>query len=205
MNFAKSGIGTRIAPHKETSTRRAEKIAVRKSPRAGGGHAAVQIMKSNPYAPVVLLADGDTSVRESLGHAMRAMGFEVVGVADTAAALEVARRRSVDVAVLDWSHPGQQAAEAFQPLTREHPAMPVVIITAHHNPWYPPGISGVDALLDKPFEIETLIQVIRELLDQSLDDHLTRISGETIVPRISAHGQSSAVRESGGSSPHYYR
>ena len=54
----------------------------------------------------MLLVEDDPAVRAALLGALEAVGFEAVGTADAAEALEVLARRRVDVVVADYHLPG---------------------------------------------------------------------------------------------------
>ena len=125
----------------------------------------------------ILLVDDDPGVRESLAAALRSDGFVVVVANDGQQALELATSTPLDLVLLDLNMPVKSGWEAFEELTREHPLVPVIIVTARPNQLFTAVGAGVGALLEKPLDIPTLLRTIKRLLAESAEIRLARIAG----------------------------
>lgn len=77
-----------------------------------------------------LVVDDDPTVGEVVGAYLARAGFEVDRAADGATALELAAAVVPDVVVLDLMLPGVDGLEVCRRLRRDHPGVPVVMLTA---------------------------------------------------------------------------
>jgi DNA-binding NtrC family response regulator len=78
--------------------------------------------------------------------------------------------------------------ETFEQLTAENPLLPIILITARPNQFFPALASGVGALLEKPLDFTKLFQTIRDLLGETDELRLARLAGQpaafSYVPAI---------------------
>ena len=113
----------------------------------------------------LLLADDLASIRESLGRLLWREGYEVALASTGVELLQRVSAEEFDLVLLDLSMPELNGWEALKRLADLRPALPVIVITAHphQREWVEP--SGACALLEKPFEIDLLLEVIREVTD----------------------------------------
>jgi two-component system response regulator RegA len=79
----------------------------------------------------LLIVEDDTALRERLVRAMRDRGFETVGVADHASALDSARRESPELALVDLRLPGESGLAVIRDLKALDPATVVVVLTGY--------------------------------------------------------------------------
>lgn len=79
----------------------------------------------------ILIVDDDTALRERLARAFRDRGFEVLEAGDHPAALELARARSIDRAVVDLRMPGPNGLQVVHDLRALHPSLQVVVVTGY--------------------------------------------------------------------------
>lgn len=78
----------------------------------------------------VFLVDDHTVLREGLARTLSSLGFDVVGEAgDGAGALDALTWLEPDVLLADVSMPSMDGVELTRRVTREHPAVRVVILT----------------------------------------------------------------------------
>jgi DNA-binding response OmpR family regulator len=125
----------------------------------------------------VLVVDDDTDIRELIELRLSMDGHEVNGLADPVAALSLAETTSFDLAVLDWSMPSMDGGQLCSRL-RELPGLsdaPILVVTAHADPdtrgrAYEAGASGYMA---KPFSLQQLSKVVRELLHRGAEAPVT--------------------------------
>lgn len=85
----------------------------------------------------VMVVDDHPLVRDAMAGLLRQLGDEVVVIeaADCASALAAARaHRDLGLVFLDLNLPGTRGFEALDRFRLEHPALPVVILSMHHDP-----------------------------------------------------------------------
>jgi two-component system response regulator RegA len=110
----------------------------------------------------LLLVDDDEVFRDRLGRALRARELDVVVAADHASALDAARRRNFDFAVIDLRMPSGSGLALIEPLLAAAPAARIVVLTGYGS-----IASAVDALrlgahdyLSKPADADQIIAAL---------------------------------------------
>jgi CheY-like chemotaxis protein len=126
----------------------------------------------------VLLVDDDPTVRDSLHDLLAGEGYSIIPAANGRQALELANTVSVDLVLLDLNMPVKNGWETFEQLTREHPLIPIIIVTARPNQLFTAIAAGAGALLEKPMDIPTLIQTMQTLLAEPAEQRLARLVGK---------------------------
>ena len=119
-----------------------------------------------PDTPLVLVAEDDRGVRESLDRALRFEGFRVETAAEGAEALDKASSVGPDVLVLDVMMPGVDGLEVCRRLRLRGDRTPILMLTARHE--VSDRVAGLDAGADdylvKPFALDELLARLRALL-----------------------------------------
>ena len=89
--------------------------------------------------------------------------LEVVTASNGSDALEIARKQTFDVALLDLKMPGMNGQEVLGALKREHKFLEVVILTGHGSMESAVECTklGAFAYLPKPYELDDLLAVLR--------------------------------------------
>lgn len=118
--------------------------------------------------PLVLCADDDADILSLLTLRLRRAGYEVVTAEDGDAALDLVRKRSPVLAVLDVMMPKRTGFEVLAEL-RADPALAdlkVILLSARvQESDVKRGMdAGADAYLPKPFKAGDLVEKVRELL-----------------------------------------
>lgn len=116
----------------------------------------------------ILVADDDADIRELVTFKLTQAGFEVVPVADGVAALDTARSRPVDLAVLDLMMPGLSGLDVCAELRRT-PAtadLPVIMLTAkaQEQDVATGFATGADDYVVKPFSPRELLSRVQAVL-----------------------------------------
>ena len=139
---------------------------IQRTLESASGIAAKRIRK-------VMVVDDDDMFLEMLTDALRINGFLPLGVSSGHRALEELQRGDVDAVITDIRMPGMSGLELLDTLKRERPDLPVVLVTAFlsESPLKEAGSgSHPDAVLEKPFQVERIVEVLNELSDSSTTD-----------------------------------
>ncbi|MGA7971521.1 MAG: response regulator [Pseudolabrys sp.] len=112
----------------------------------------------------VLIVDDDASVRKVVKAMLTSMGVGVIWEAgDGVAGLDIVRKSGADAVILDWEMPRMEGPDFMRilrsPDTFPHPAVPVIMLTAHSEySKVKEAISvGVNEFLLKPVSSKALL------------------------------------------------
>ena len=131
----------------------------------------------------VLIVDDDASVRESLRKVLAGVGYEVALAADSREAVERFEGGHVDLLLLDIGLPVRNGWDAFERITNEAPALPIIIITGQANQHDMTVAAGVGALMEKPLDVNQLLNTMQELLVEPVESRLLRLCGHDLDTR----------------------
>lgn len=122
----------------------------------------------------VLVADDDESVRESLRKLLHGEGYQVIAVANGAEAVETFCREQdqIDLLLVDLNMPLKNGWATLDRLLEVNPSLPVLIVTGQPNQYEMAEATGVSALVDKPIDVEALLQLIQKLLTGPVESRL---------------------------------
>ena len=126
----------------------------------------------------ILLVDDDPSVREMVGRVLAGEGYLVLSAANGPEALRIVATTDTDLVLLDLNMPGQSGWDTFEKLTSENPFLAVIIITARSQQLFTAAGAGVGALLEKPLNFPKLLKTVREVLAESPETRLARLTGK---------------------------
>ena len=120
---------------------------------------------------VVLVADDDADIRDLVAFKLEQAGLEVVAVGDGEAALEQARARQPELAVLDISMPGLSGIDVCRMLRADPTTsgMLIIMLTARVQEHDVEGgfSAGADDYVTKPFSPRELVSRIQALLNRT--------------------------------------
>jgi DNA-binding NarL/FixJ family response regulator len=121
-------------------------------------------------AKSVMIVDDNPHVRKALCEFFTCEGdFEVCGEAENGReAIERARQLCPDLVVTDLSMPVMNGIEEARLLKQLMPAVPVIIYTAHSDPFIEKEArsAGASAVISKSEAVATLISKARSLFDR---------------------------------------
>ena len=114
----------------------------------------------------ILVVDDDAAVGWALEQVLRASSYEVVLVADAAAAQRSLKRQAVDLMITDIRMPGISGLELLKLVKQTHPDLPVIVSTAHGTMETAIAAIGQGAFdyLPKPLDLERTLDVVRRAL-----------------------------------------
>ena len=114
----------------------------------------------------LLVAEDDAETRKALERILRYEGYDVVAVADGAAALAAIDEQGPDAILLDVGMPHVDGLTVCRRLRNRGDRTPVLMLTARQE--LADRVAGLDAGADdylaKPFELEELLARVRALL-----------------------------------------
>lgn len=116
-----------------------------------------------PQAPCrILVVDDDAAVREAVQKVLREAGYESWTAAHGAQGLEQLQVLKIDLLLLDLGLPVNDGWALFGRIKREHPALPVIVMTGQTNQRYAAFEAGALLLMEKPLDAQRLLAAIRE-------------------------------------------
>jgi DNA-binding NtrC family response regulator len=118
--------------------------------------------------PRILVADDQADILSALKLLLKREGFDVVTASSPAGVLDIVAREHVDVALVDLNYSrdttsGEEGAALVEQLHREHPELPVIVMTA----WATVEVAvkamrnGANDFLEKPWNNQRLLSVLR--------------------------------------------
>jgi len=122
----------------------------------------------------ILLVDDDPGIRQILVRLLAEEDFIVLTAANGLEALALSGSAKFDLVLLDLNMPVKNGWETFEQLSAKDPLMPIILITARPNQFFPAMASGVGALLEKPLDFTKLFFTLHNLLDGPAEIRLTR-------------------------------
>ena len=114
----------------------------------------------------IMLVDDDPDLLRLLSIRLQGAGYGVTAVESAEAALSQVAVSSPDVVITDLRMGGMDGMALFESLQKKHPALPVIILTAHGT--IPDAVAatqrGVSGYLTKPFDGKALIDQVEKAL-----------------------------------------
>ena len=111
----------------------------------------------------VLVIDDDPDIVAAVTAALQMEGLEVESADDRHSALALLESSVPRVILLDYFIPGAEVHELARHALAKHPDAHVVLMTADNYPREKAHELGVRHFLAKPFELDDMLAMVREL------------------------------------------
>ena len=118
---------------------------------------------SIPRRKRILLVDDQQSVREAISLLLSLDEHTVIEAGNGVEALDLFRRDQFDLVITDFEMPKMKGNELAARIKQISPAQPILIITAYVEK-LGDSDNPVDAILNKPFELQALRRVMADFL-----------------------------------------
>jgi DNA-binding NtrC family response regulator len=127
----------------------------------------------------VLLVDDDPSVVAALGAALISEGYDVIQAFNGREAIRhFYTHPDIAIVLLDLCMPVKGGWDTFERITGINPLLPIIIITARSDQYTVADAAGVGALMEKPLDVQTLLETMQKLLAEPPEKRLARIVGK---------------------------
>ena len=140
------------------------------------------------------IVDDDQSIRWVLEKALDKAGMAVRSFADADSALNALKQTEPDALITDIRMPGMDGLALLERLRTLHPALPVIVITAHSD--LDSAVSayqgGAFEYLPKPFDIEDVVSLARRACESR---HEQISGGAAPILHEGMLGESRAMQE----------
>ncbi len=124
----------------------------------------------------LLIVDDEVKFLDSISRRLEMRGFDVTKASNGSQALDAAREASFDLALLDLKMPGLNGQQVLEMLKEEHKYLEVIILTGHGSVDSAVECTrlGAFSYLPKPYELEKLLEVLRDAYQARLQKKFKR-------------------------------
>lgn len=121
-------------------------------------------------APSILLVDDDIDTCRNVSDILVDLGFQVDVAHDGPSALDLARDRAYDVALLDLKMPGMDGLTLYRRLKTTHPGTVALLVTAYaSDDTAAEALSaGAWRVMRKPVDMPSLLTLIDQAVEQPM-------------------------------------
>jgi two-component system response regulator MtrA len=111
-----------------------------------------------------MVIDDDDGVREALGLALVAEGYDVQYARDGRQGLALLARRGVDLIIVDMRMPEVDGGSFCRSYAQDGGMSPVILMTAMAGRAITRDLPGVVESVTKPFDLEYLLDLVRRMV-----------------------------------------
>jgi len=120
------------------------------------------------HSELILVADDDIQIRNVITAVLQQLGYRVMSAADGMEAARIHKRftKEIDLAILDVVMPKMGGVDAAKMIRQSNPQVPIIFATGYDKEAALKAQQGISnsLVLNKPFPIGELSQVIKQLL-----------------------------------------
>lgn len=112
----------------------------------------------------LLIVDDEVKFLDSIAKRLEMRGLDVTKATNGKDAVETARTKKFDLALLDLKMPGMDGSEVLKILKDEHKFIEIIILTGHGSLESAVECTklGAYGYLPKPYEFEALLDILKE-------------------------------------------
>lgn len=146
---------------------------------------------------LIWVVDDDSSIRWVLERTLNAAGLKCETFANADSVIDALERSIPDVLVSDLRMPGTDGLTLLKSLQQDHPALPVIIMTAHSD--LDAAVNayqeGAFEYLPKPFDIDEAVSLVERAVSHSQEQKRQQPPEQSVkvVPEII--GEAPAMQE----------
>jgi CheY-like chemotaxis protein len=155
--------------YEEIKRLKSDNAALRES-LASAGQAVPAAASAESPGDGVLIVDDSKLLQIRMRHSVEALGYDVVGLADSAeAALQVLVKTNPRVVILDYLLPGMSGLECLQLIRRQRPNVRVIVCSSELTAKTSKAFlaAGANDILVKPVQQHSLEQSLRRWMGNS--------------------------------------
>jgi DNA-binding response OmpR family regulator len=133
-------------------------------PRAAAGREGKTMTESKG---TIFIMDDDLALQTVLEYALRNAGYDVVLAPDGLAGMRILETLTPSLVISDIMMPNMDGVEVFQHIKErlQDNGIPIIIMTAlNRKPWFADLEAEGAVILQKPFEVDKLIDMINVTL-----------------------------------------
>lgn len=114
----------------------------------------------------ILIIEDDKDMNNLLTEILRSYGFNVINSFDALDALDKLKENSIDLILLDYQMPKMNGLQFLEKIRENRTSIRAIMISAHGSRIIKEKADelGVIQFLDKPFELEELVEVVESNL-----------------------------------------
>lgn len=122
-------------------------------------------LETNGWPRKILVVDDDDMFRGVLCDTLRAHDFQPLSVASAEEGLKEIRYGEIDAVIADICMPGMNGVQLLKQIKLSSPGLPVILITGYlESPEeQDDDAKTADGFLNKPFRVESIIQILGNL------------------------------------------
>jgi len=144
--------------------------------------------------PCVLIVDDDQSVRDSLRKVLGQAGYAVVVAPDGREGLAHLKQQKLQLLLLDLNLPKLSGFDLLDVAVERCPLVPVIILTGLMSQCVPGALTGADAVIEKPPDVNLLLETIGQLLNEPAERRIRRLISSpgthpALGPGLGRHSQ----------------
>ncbi len=150
----------------------------------------------------LLIVDDEIKFLDSIAQRLEMRGLDITKATNGKDAVEIARTRKFDLALLDLKMPGMDGKQVLEILKKEHKYIEVIILTGHGSMDSAVDCTklGAFSYLPKPYELDKLLEILKQAYESRLkkkfESDQSRIQKLTdLAQGTSALGILKAMRE----------
>ena len=122
---------------------------------------------ANEVIPIVVAVDDDFRIRESIESLLESAGYAPFVFSSAEAFLSSGTLAAASCVITDVRMPGMDGVELQRRIKFVRPALPVILLSAHHNADIRQQAidEGAAAFLYKPFDATDLLKIVQSAVN----------------------------------------